>query len=106
MTLPILQFRINRPCCKTNKLKENGTLLIPSNDRPNTNGAVRNSHHFNGPAFKARPLKHYRKRLMPYNQVKSSNIKTIHFDRPGSTSYNNEASYNHQQGMVMFNEKI
>ena len=51
-------------------------------------------------------MKHYRKRLIPYNQVQSSNVKIIHFDRPGSTSYNNNANYNYTQGMVMFNEKI
>lgn len=107
MTLPVLQFRVSRNCCpKPTKSEDNGTFLVPSNDRPNHNGNLKNQKHFAGPAFKARPMKHYRKRLLPNNRVGSSRATIRSFDVPGGVSYNNDGNYCDKNGLVHLNEKI
>ena len=107
MTLPVLQFRVRRNCCpKPTKNENNGTFLVPSNDRPNHNGNLKNQKHFAGPAFKARPMKHYRKRLLPNNRVGSSRATMRSFDVPGGVSYNNDGNYCDKNGLVHLNEKI
>ena len=72
-----------------------GTLIIPGWTRPNANGmnANINQADFNGPDFKARPLKHWRRQLRVYNnngKGPSNNSRTariVDLDRPGLTVY-------------------
>ena len=46
MTSRILHFRVNHQCCpKPTKNENNGTFLVPSNDRPNHNGNTKNQKH-------------------------------------------------------------
>jgi hypothetical protein len=72
-----------------------GTFIIPGWTRPNANGmnANINQADFNGPDFKARPLKHWRRQLRVYNnndKGPSNNSRTariVDLDRPGLTVY-------------------
>ena len=67
---------------------------------------LKNQKHFAGPAFKARPMKHYRKRLLPNNRVGSSRATMRSFDVPGGVSYNNNGNYCDKNGLVHLNEQI
>jgi surface protein len=70
-----------------------GMSIIPGWNRPNANGqnANINDKDYNGPNFKARPLKHWRKQLQVYNYngpANNSRTATISdLDRPGTTVY-------------------
>jgi surface protein len=70
-----------------------GMTIIPGWNRPNANGqnANINDKDYNGPNFKARPLKHWRKQLQVYNYngpANNSRTATIsELDRPGTTVY-------------------
>ena len=70
-----------------------GMSIIPGWNRPNANGqnANINDKDYNGPDFKARPLKHWRKQLQVYNYngpANNSRTATISdLDRPGTTVY-------------------
>lgn len=72
-----------------------GTFIIPGWTRPNANGMNPNINQadFNGPDFKARPLKHWRRQLRVYNnngKGPSNNSRTariVDLDRPGLTVY-------------------
>lgn len=70
-----------------------GMSIIPGWNRPNANGqnANINDKDYNGPDFKARPLKHWRKQLQVYNYngpANNSRTATIsELDRPGTTVY-------------------
>ena len=48
---------------------DTGTQIVPGWNRPNANGLNSNiiSSDYNGPNFKARPLKHWRRQLRSYN---------------------------------------
>jgi uncharacterized protein YjdB len=75
-----------------------GTLIIPGWTRPNANGMNPNINQadFNGPDFKARPLKHWRRQLRVYNnngKGPSNNSRTARIadlDRPGLTVYHKD----------------
>ena len=75
-----------------------GTLIIPGWTRPNANGMNSNINQadFNGPDFKARPLKQWRRQLRVYNdnhKGPSNNSRTARIadlDRPGLTVYHYE----------------
>jgi surface protein len=70
-----------------------GMSIIPGWNRPNANGqnANINDKDYNGPDFKARPLKHWRRQLQVYNYngpANNSRTATISdLDRPGTTVY-------------------
>jgi hypothetical protein len=108
MTLPVLQFRVSRKCCdKETILKETGTILVASNDRPNTNGNRENSKHYSGPAFKARPMKHYRKRLIPNSPISSTRTTMRPLEAPGGSIYNNSDNIcNTCNGLVYHRSKL
>lgn len=70
--------------------------IIPGMHRPNANGAPNNldQHDFIGPEFKARPLKHWRRQLVPTNPSNTNDSSTqkrmsrVYFmETPGSTIY-------------------
>ena len=63
------------------------------NDRPNINGNYNNEEDYIGPTRKARPLKHYRKRLTPNNPVVSSKPTLRDIEAPGSTINRNDNSF-------------
>ena len=75
-----------------------GMLIIPGWTRPNANGVNTNinSADFNGPDFKARPLKHWRRQLRVYNnngKGPSNNSRTAtisSLDKPGTGVYHHE----------------
>ena len=82
---------------------DTGMLIIPGWTRPNANGVNPNinSADFNGPDFKARPLKHWRRQLRVYNNNNNNNsgngpsnnsrtatIATL--DKPGTGVYHFE----------------
>jgi hypothetical protein len=77
---------------------DTGMLVIPGWTRPNANGINPNinSADFNGPDFKARPLKHWRRQLRVYNnngKGPSNNSRTATIamlDKPGTTIYHHE----------------
>ena len=70
-----------------------GMSIIPGWNRPNANGQNANivDKDYNGPDFKARPLKHWRKQLHvndyngPANNSRAASIADL--DRPGTTVY-------------------
>ena len=70
-----------------------GMSIIPGWNRPNANGQNTNivDKDYNGPDFKARPLKHWRKQLRvndyngPANNSRAASIADL--DRPGITVY-------------------
>ena len=70
-----------------------GMSIIPGWNRPNANGQNANivDKDYNGPDFKARPLKHWRKQLRvndyngPANNSRAASIADL--DRPGTTVY-------------------
>ena len=70
-----------------------GMSIIPGWNRPNANGqnANINDKDYNGPDFKARPLKHWRKQLRVYNyNGPANNSRTAsisELERPGTTVY-------------------
>lgn len=70
-----------------------GMSIIPGWNRPNANGQNTNINDkdYNGPNFKARPLKHWRRQLRAYNYngpANNSRTATISgLDRPGTTVY-------------------
>ena len=84
--------------------------VVPGLHRPNTNGVPSNihQHDFNGPEFKARPIKHWRRQLVPTTINTGSGISGpsqpigssgqrnatvgLLMDRPGAVSYVGEAS--------------
>jgi len=77
---------------------DTGMLIIPGWTRPNANGVNPNinSADFNGPDFKARPLKHWRRQLRVYNnngKGPSNNSRTAIIailDKPGTGVYHFE----------------
>ena len=77
---------------------DTGMLIIPGWTRPNANGINPNinSADFNGPNFKARPLKHWRRQLRVYNnngKGPSNNSRTATIailDKPGTSVYHYE----------------
>ena len=77
---------------------DTGMLIIPGWTRPNANGINPNinSADFNGPDFKARPLKHWRRQLRVYNnngKGPSNNSRTATIailDKPGTGVYHHE----------------
>ena len=77
---------------------DTGMLIIPGWTRPNANGINPNinSADFNGPNFKARPLKHWRRQLRVYNnngKGPSNNSRTAMIsllDKPGTGVYHYE----------------
>ena len=71
--------------------------VVPGFSRPNENGAMLNvpigqqrdeaAHDFTGPAMKARPMKHWRRKLQPrLNSGRSVNSVTLVIDTPGGTT--------------------
>ena len=62
--------------------------VVPGNSRGGVNGYSDKPHDFIGPSFKARPIKHYRKKLIPNpNSGKSkASIKNM-IDTPGNMIY-------------------
>ena len=75
-----------------------GMLIVPGWTRPNANGINTNinSADFNGPNFKARPLKHWRRQLRVYNnngKGPSNNSRTAMIatlDKPGTGVYHKD----------------
>ena len=68
--------------------------IIPGMHRPNANNVPNNveQHDFIGPDFKARPLKHWRRQLVPTNPSSDNSTqkrmsRVSFMDRPGSTIY-------------------
>jgi hypothetical protein len=67
--------------------------VVPGLSRPNTNGAILNvpladrdeaAHNFSGPAMKARPMKHWRRKLQPNpHSGRSLNCLSLVSDTPG-----------------------
>ena len=84
--------------------------VVPGLHRPNTNGVPSNihQHDFDGPEFKARPIKHWRRQLVPTTINTGSGISGpsqpigssgqrnatigLLMDRPGAVSYVGDAS--------------
>jgi hypothetical protein len=70
-----------------------GMSIIPGWNRPNANGQNSNINDkdYNGPNFKARPFKHWRRQLRVYNYKGGANnsrtASISQLDRPGSTVY-------------------
>ena len=70
-----------------------GMSIIPGWNRPNANGQNSNINDkdYNGPNFKPRPLKHWRRQLRVYNYKgganNSSSASISQLDRPGLTVY-------------------
>ena len=73
------------------------TQVVPGVSRPNVNGALLNvaagaqrdaaAQEFSGPARKARPMKHWRRKLQPaLNSGRSVNSVSIVIDTPGGTT--------------------
>jgi hypothetical protein len=71
--------------------------VVPGFSRPNENGALLNipagstrdeaAHNFSGPAMKARPMKHWRRKLQPTpNSGRSVNSVSLVIDTPGGTA--------------------
>ena len=71
--------------------------VVPGFSRPNENGALVNipvgalrdaaAHEFSGPARKARPMKHWRRKLQPTpNSGRSVNSVSLVIDTPGGTT--------------------
>jgi hypothetical protein len=71
--------------------------VVPGFSRPNENGALLNlpagsarddaAHDFSGPAMKARPMKHWRRKLQPApNSGRSVNSVSLVIDTPGGTT--------------------
>ena len=72
--------------------------VIPGMHRPNANGVPSNinQHDFIGPDFKARPLKHWRRQLVPTNPSTDNSsqkrMATVYLmDTPGSSVYKTNA---------------
>lgn len=68
--------------------------IIPGMHRPNANNVPNNvdQNDFNGPNFKARPLKHWRRQLVPTkpssdNSTQKRMSRVYFMERPGSTIY-------------------
>ena len=85
--------------------------IVPGLHRPNTNGVPSNihQHDFDGPEFKARPIKHWRRQLVPTSVNATGGATTgpsqpigssgqrnatvgLLMDRPGAVSYVGDAS--------------
>ena len=66
--------------------------VVPGNSRGGVNGTSDKAHDFIGPNFKARPIKHYRKKLIPNPNSGSSkaSVKNV-IDAPGSMIYLGES---------------
>ena len=71
--------------------------VVPGFSRPNENGALLNipagplreeaAHNFSGPAMKARPMKHWRRKLQPApHSGRSVNSVSLVIDTPGGTT--------------------
>ena len=70
--------------------------VVPGLSRPNENGSLLNvpynqrdeaAHDFSGPAMKARPMKHWRRKLQPTpNSGRSVNSVSLVIDTPGGTT--------------------
>jgi len=79
--------------------------VVPGLHRPNTNGVPSyiNQHDFDGPEFKARPIKHWRRQLIP-TSIADAGARTVGssgqrnatvgllMDCPGATTYVGDAS--------------
>ena len=62
--------------------------IVPGNSRGGVNGTSDKSNDFIGPSFKARPIKHYRKKLLPNLNSGSSKATIKHvIDNPGGKVY-------------------
>jgi len=72
--------------------------IIPGLNRPNANGINSNINNsdYNGPNFKARPLKQWRRQLRPYNYKEASNVArnaTIFLiQQPGGMVYHKDGN--------------
>ena len=85
--------------------------VVPGLHRPNTNGVPSNihQHDFDGPEFRARPIKHWRRQLVPTSVNSTGGVITgpsepigssgrrnatvgLLMDRPGAVSYVGDAS--------------
>ena len=73
---------------------DTGFNIVPGMHRPNANNVPNNleQHDFIGPEFKARPLKHWRRQLVPTNPSDDNStqkrMSRVYFmDTPGSTIY-------------------
>ena len=85
---------------------ETANSIVPGLHRPNTNGVPSNihQHDFDGPEFKARPMKHWRRQLVPTSVNATGGVTTgpsqpigssgrrnatvgLLMDRPGAVSY-------------------
>ena len=85
--------------------------VVPGLHRPNTNGVPSNihQHDFDGPEFKARPIKHWRRQLVPTSVNATGGVVTgpsqpigssgrrnatvgLLMDRPGAVTYIGDAS--------------
>ena len=85
--------------------------VVPGLHRPNTNGVPSNvhQHDFDGPEFRARPIKHWRRQLVPTSVNATGGVITgpsepigssgrrnatvgLLMDRPGAVSYVGDAS--------------
>ena len=75
--------------------------VVPGFSRPNENGALLNipagaardeaAHNYTGPALKARPMKHWRRKLQPTaNSGRSVNSVSLVIDTPGGTTKSND----------------
>ena len=90
---------------------ETANSVVPGLHRPNTNGVPSNihQHDFEGPEFKARPIKHWRRQLVPTSVNATGSSTTgpsqpigssgrrnatvgLLMDRPGAVSYVGDAS--------------
>lgn len=99
MSLP-LNFKISTNLIKnmdyTDKTKsiENTVYsAVRTSDRPSTNGPQQRPEDFVAPFGKPRPIKHYRKRISPYNPVISSTPSLSDIESPGVTTYRNNATF-------------
>ena len=97
---PPQNFRVSNTLITTRKAHyptktPAGLYIIPGLTRPNMNGVNPNilSSDFNGPDFKARPLKHWRRQLRVYNYNGTQNnyrSATIHImDQPSNFIFRN-----------------
>ena len=95
-----LNFMISNTL-KTTKMNSKGEKTAETtsyaaarmNDRPNTNGSHNNAQDYIAPPGKARPLKHYRKRLTPNNPVVTSKPTLRDIEAPGSTINRNDSTF-------------
>ena len=92
--------------------------VVPGFSRPNENGSLLNipvgalrdeaAHDFSGPAMKARPMKHWRRKLQPTpNSGRSVNSVTLVIDTPGGTTKSgNGTTCDCSDSVATFDEKL